>query len=314
MRKINESTLLIFTLTILAVSTVALAAGSQKKTSQHSTSRNESNWNWTHRDDDVKREVSIRGKVEFTDDYRDIKTISEGGLIRILDERGATSRRFEAVETSDGIKRSYWVNGQPQPINDEARAWLARMLEDAVVHGGYDARTRVKKILSERGPNGVLDEIAGIESDYVKKIYFDELAQSGSLDGASARRAIEMAGREMKSDYEKAGALMKLGENSLNDAATRNAFITAVGTMKSDYERGRVLSSLLKKNALDKDGLVLAVKTAAAFESDYEKAQVLIKIAAAAGGDQTVRDAVVETARTIKSDYERGRVLSTLFK
>lgn len=312
-RKIKLSILLTFILSTFAVS-AAFAGSPQKKTSELSTSRNNNHWTWTHRDNDSRREVNIRGTVEFTDNYRDIKSISEGGSVRVIDERGAMSRKFEAIETREGIKRSYWVNGQSQPISDEARAWVAEMLEDAVVQGGYDARARVKRILSERGPNAVLDEISVLKSDYVKKLYFDELSQSGSLDASTSRRAIEQAGREIKSDYEKASALIKLGENSLADAAARDAFIAALDSIKSDYERGRVLSSLLKKNSFDKDGLVLAAKSAASMSSDYEKAQVLIKLASASGGDRVVRDAVVETARTIKSDYERGRVLSAVFK
>ena len=294
--------------TIFVVTQIAFSKASPQ-TQERSIHQTESRWTWNHRDTETRLEVSIRGKVEFSDDYKDIKSITDDGSIRIIDERGGVTRKFEASATADGIKRTYWFEGREQPLNDDARAWLAKVLQDTVVQGGYDAKPRVKRILNERGPAGVLDEISNLKGDYVKKIYFEELIKSAQLDQKTSHRAIEQAGREIKSDYEKSNVLIKLGENYLADSRAHEAYLAALSTIRSDYERGRVLSSLLKKDNVSKESLVFAARSAAQMSSDYEKAQVLMKISAASAGDQAVGHAMLETARTIKSDYDKANVL-----
>jgi len=275
-----------------------------------SISQNENRWTWSHSDNGIKVEVSIRGKVEFGEDYKSIKTISEGSSIRIIDERNGTTRKFEATGTTGGIKQTYWVDGREQPLGDEARAWLAKLLEETIVQGGYDAGPRVRKILSERGPKGVLDEISKLRSDYVKRVYFEELAKASPLDATTLMRAIEQAGREISSDYEKATVLIKLGENPLAGNAIQTVYLNSLATIRSDYERGRVLSGLLKKADLNRDGLLVAVRATSEMTSDYEKSQALMKIAAASASDESVRAAIITAARTMKSDYEKANVLA----
>lgn len=99
-------------------------------------------WHWKHSDNGIGLEVKIRGQVEFTDDYSDIATISDGGSIVIIDERGGPARKFEAKATASGIQRNYWVNGATRQFDREASTWLAKVLDDTVRQGGYDAKPK----------------------------------------------------------------------------------------------------------------------------------------------------------------------------
>ena len=138
--------------------------------------------------------MTIHGEVEFEDDYSDVRGLkTDDSSIRILDERGGATRRFEVKVTSEGIKRSYSINGQSSPINDEARSWLKKVLKDTIVQGGYDAKPRVRRILAQSGPSGVLSEISTLKSDYVKRIYFDELLAQGNLDANTSRQVLRQA-------------------------------------------------------------------------------------------------------------------------
>lgn len=326
MTRIIKATSLLFLLTsIFALAYASTgstqAAGQSSKSTTHrerSITRvndGDDNWNWIHRDDSVRLEVNIRGKVEFTDDYTDIKGIPDGnGRIRVLDERGGTSRKFEAAVAADGLKRSYWVNGESRPFDNEARAWLAKVLNDTVRQGGYDARPRVQRILKERGPRGVLQEISQLKGDYVKRVYFDELIESGNLDEGMVRQALRQAAGEIKSDYEKAQLLIKMSENYLQNDSQRAIYLEGVNTIKSDYEKGRTLSALLKKGELSRENLSFLLKSVAAISSDYESAQLLIKIADTYSFDESSRAAYMEAVATISSDYEKGRVISAFLK
>ena len=324
MARIIKATSLLFFITLICAlvnaatasdqTTASQSSGSTTRTRRSVTQEND-NWNWIHKDDSVSLEVNIRGKVEFTDDYSDIKGINDdNGRIRIVDERGGMVRKFEATVTSDGLKRSYWVNGESRPFDGEARSWLAKVLNDTVRQGGYDARPRVQRILRERGPSGVLQEISQLKSDYVKRIYFDELIGGGNLDDETVRQTLRQANNEIKSDYEKAQLLIKMSENYLNNDSQRAIYLEGVNTISSDYEKGRTLAALLKKGDLGKESLFFLLKSAASISSDYETAQLLIKVAERFSFDDSARGAYMEAVATINSDYEKGRVLSAFLK
>ena len=279
------------------------------------TTKDNNTWNWTHSENGIKLSVTINGEVEFDDDYTDVKGLkTDDSSIRILDERGGVTRRFEAKLTSEGIKRSYSVNGQSSPVNDEARAWFKKVLNDTVRQGGYDAKPRVRRILVQSGPSGVLSEISTLKSDYVKRIYFDELLAQGNLDAATARQALSQAAREIKSDYEKAQLLIKMSANYVRDDQSREIYIEGVNSINSSYEKGRALSALLKQGNLSHENLLFTIKSAHNISSDYERAQLLIKIASGFPLDDRARAAYIEGVSSMSSDYEKGRVLSALLK
>ena len=291
------------------------AAASQSTTTQRTTTKNDNTWNWTHSDDGVRLSVTIHGEVEFEEDYSDVKGLkTDDSSIRILDERGGVTRRFEVKVTSEGIKRSYSVNGQSSPINDEGRAWLKKVLKDTVVQGGYDAKPRVRRILAQSGPSGVLSEISTLKSDYVKRIYFDELLAQGNLDAETSRQVLRQAAREIKSDYEKSQLLIKMSANYVRDDQSREIYIEGVNSINSSYEKGRALSALLKQGNLSHENVLFTIKSAHNISSDYERAQLLIKIAGAFPLDERARVAYLEGVSSMSSDYEKGRVLSALLK
>ena len=282
--------------------------------SQTSVTSNDNEWHWKHSENGIGLEVKIRGNVEFADDYSDITNISDGGSIVVTDDRGGTTRRFQAKAGPNGIQRTYSVNGASRQFDREASAWLAKVLDDTVRQGGYDAKPRVKRILRQSGPNGVLQEIFRLKGDYVKRIYFDELVENGNLDDQQVRQVLRRAAAEIKSDYEKAQLLIKMSQGHVTNDTQRGIYLEGVNTLHSDYEKGRALSAFVKKSEPAKDTLLLALRGAANINSDYEKAQFLIKVADAGSKDDAVRNALMDAARSIHSDHERGRVLSAVIK
>jgi hypothetical protein len=298
-----------------ASQTAETKSSAASKRIENSIRQDDNTWNWRHVDDGISLQVTIRGRVEFADDYSDIREVApEGSYVRIIDERGGASRRFEAQMTPDGLKRSYSVNGQSSPFNDEARAWLAKVLNDTVRQGGYDAKARVGRILKRGGASAVLAEIAELKGDYVKRVYFDELLAQGNLDQETARAVLREASRQIHSDYEKAQMLIKMSGGYLRDEQSRSIYIEGANTIRSDYEKGRALGALLKQGDVSGENLVFLIKSARNISSDYERAQLLIKIADAFALDESARDAYLEGIATIKSDYEKARVLSALLK
>jgi len=281
---------------------------------QTSTRSDENNWTWRHSDDAAKLEVVIRGHIEFADDYSDIASISDGGSIRVIDEKGGVTRKFEAKPTSGGVQRTYWVNGAARQFDQEGKIWLAKVLDDAVRQGGYDARQRVQRILKQSGPAAVLREISGLQSDYIKRIYFDELLNSGNLDDGTVRQVLHQAATQIHSDYEKAQLMVKLSEGYVANESQRAIYLEGVSTIHSDYEKGRVLAALLKKGNLSHENMLFALRAVTSISSDYERAQLLIKIADGFTLDEASRGEYLQAVATLRSDYEKSRVFGAFLK
>ena len=271
-------------------------------------------WTWQRSDDGWRREVKVIGRAEFREDYTDVQSLTEGSSLRVEERRsGQDTQRYEVRRGADGqLQRTYTVNGQPRAFDAEAQHWLAALLLVAVRQGGLDARTRVARLLRQRGPDGVLAEVAEIEGDYAKRIYYDELLKETSLSAGVRQKALRAAARDMRSDYERAQLLLHAADNFLRTDALVPTYFEAVDQIGSDYERRRVLTAVLHNATLSQTARRRLLQSAAAISSDYEKATLLITAAPAYTNDISLRAAFDVTVNTINSDHERGRVLKAV--
>jgi hypothetical protein len=270
---------------------------------------------WEQSDDELKVRVEIQGKAEFTEDYTNIGDVSEGGYVRIEEDRRGQSRRYEVRRSINGqLQRTYYLNGEARPMDQEARNWLAKIVLNAVRQSGIDADKRVQTIMRQRGVSGVLEEIALISGDYAKRIYFQALIKNGNLNTAALQSVLREAARQISSDYEQAQLLIGVAEVLTGKEAAMPAFFEATATIKSDYEHKRVLTALLKNNTPSREVLVQIAKSATGMSSDYEKANVLKSVAAVYLDDQELKTVFFQAVETIDSDYEHRGVLSALLK
>lgn len=227
---------------LLICAPLMIATSSQtqeKKTQRH-------NWNWVNSDDGKRIEVKVENKVEFNDDYSDVASVAEGGELFIYDSRGARKYRLIISGGSTGeLKRDYSVDGQTRQFDAEGREWLRKVLLDAVRQGGLDARNRVQQILKERGTRGLIDEMAYIKGDYVRRIYFEALLQASNVSNQDLKAALRNASSSIQSDYERAQLLMQVATVFLNNRELLADYLTAASKINSDYEKTRVLSAHL---------------------------------------------------------------------
>jgi hypothetical protein len=279
------------------------------------TSQRGSVWVWNREENGNSLELTVRGEVEFNDDYTEVKRVGNGGSLEIRETRGGTRKRLEIEAGKDGgLIVSYSVDGRSRPYDAEAKAWFAKVLDEAVTESGLNAGPRAQKILKERGTGGLLDEISRFRSDHVKHLYFQELFKSGSLDGRAAVRLSGIVAREMSSDHYKAQVLGGLPEQVLLDEAVRTAFLEASGTIRSDHYRAQTISTGLKSGRISKETLLLALKGVRGIGSDHYKTQVLLRVAEINLDESAIRSAYVEAAATIGSDHYRAQALLAVLK
>lgn len=315
----NKSSILKAILTFLlfaaigVLATKAIRSQSQKVNIPKDESTN--TMRWEHSDNGERFRMEIRGKAEFTEDYTNIQSISEGGYVRIEEDRNGQSRRLDIRRDANGqLQRIYSVNGENRPIDDAGRAWVGKIILEVVRQSAIDAEKRVQRILSKSGVRGVLDEIALVNSDYAQRHYFEALINVGNLNQADLQSVLKTAAQQISSDYEQAQLLIGVANQLIGKEAAASAFFEAANTIKSDYERKRVLTTVLKQGTQNRDVLVHVAKSAAAISSDYEKASVLKEVSGIYLDDPSLRTIYFQTVDAIQSDYEHRGVLSALLK
>ena len=269
-----------------------------------------------HSSDGYRRlQVASTGQIEFTDDERDILSISPGGHFVIQEKKGLTTRRLQIEPAPDGkLTRSYTYRGEPRNFDAEARAWFQNLLQGLIRDDGYGAAARAQRILQRQGPVAVLDEVSRIKRNHVKRLYIEELLKSGSLDVAVKQRMIRQASEEISSDGEKAALLRNLATHFWSDPTVHEGLIQSVNTVHSDGEKARFLSHLLEKpdtSAKDLDAILGVVE---GVSSDGEKSRLLQQVTSRYGSSDSVRMAFFRALNTVRSDGERRHTLSTFLR
>jgi beta-lactamase regulating signal transducer with metallopeptidase domain len=256
--------------------------------------------------------VKIDGAIEFTDDDRDVKSLSPGGHFRM--EEGTTwhSGRAYDVKADWGgnLTKTYSVGWSAKPLDSEGRAWLDHVLPQIIRDSGIGAAPRVARILRQGGPPAVITEIGLIHSDGSKRIYLEQLFAQATLNPQQLKDAAGLI-RGISSDGDKAQVLLTV-DGKYFTGELRPYLFEAVESINSDGDKRRVLSDIVNKDAGSTDTLVSAARAAKHISSDGDKAEVLIEMADAYRANDGVDMAYFEAVKSISSDGDHARVLSTL--
>lgn len=268
-------------------------------------------YSWT--EGSRRLEVNASGTVEFSDDDRDVKSLSPGGSFQVEESHLLvfTGRRYQVTADSSGrLSRAYFDHGHAVSLDSQGQAWLMGVMPEAIRRTGLGAAPRVQRILKQSGVAAVLSEVSRIPDDTAKRTYLEELVRRGNLSTEQLSSALLQA-RKIGSDEEKGEFLTNLAPYFLKDNL-REALFQAAGTIGSDEEHGRVLSELVKNDAGSRETLRLAARSAGRIGSDEEKAKVLVDIAERDKGNREVGRAIVSSANSVGSDEERHHILSVV--
>jgi hypothetical protein len=259
--------------------------------------------------------LELRADGEFTlrPDLSDVATLDRGGSVIVEERDGRTTRRVEVRSNGSGLERLYYVNGQRAEWSPEARAWLSNTLLAVERRTAFAASTRVPQILQARGPNGVLEEVSLMPSDYAKAAYLAVLLrQENNLDAGTLTRIVQQATREMTSDYYLAEVFTKVGSQRRADEGTWRAFADAAAGMKSDYYKAQVISKVLSRDQLDDATVATLLKATATINSDYYQAEILKTMSRKYAVTPQTRTYYLAALNRISSDYYRAEVLGLL--
>jgi len=256
--------------------------------------------------------VQMRGTAEFTDDDRDIKSLSPGGFVRVQEGNWVSPERVYEVRAdwAGKLSRTYEVDGSPKQMNSSAQAWVASAMLYMIRESGVGAAARVQRILRTGGPDAVLAEVGQINSDGSKRSYLQELVMHGHLNDDQLRDALRSA-RRISSDGDKCQFLIDVADQYLRPNL-REPWFSVVYTISSDGDKRRALENALRQDAGSAETLVLASKGAGSISSDGDKAQILTEVAE--DYKPEARQAWFRAANSISSDGDRAHALSILLR
>lgn len=123
--------------------------------------------------------VNYRGAVEMTPDLQDVRSVPEGGHVRITVKRGKTVLRYTVDRAPDGTcLRQFLVDGKEADLSDEdVQERLDDIMEEVCEHTALGARSRVARILRREGIDGVVEAIDDLDGGFVRRRYIEETLQ-----------------------------------------------------------------------------------------------------------------------------------------
>jgi beta-lactamase regulating signal transducer with metallopeptidase domain len=271
----------------------------------------ESHTEMTTRNGLTSLSVKIDGVIEFTDDDRDVKSLSPGGHFRMEEGSLFSGRTYDVKADSAGnLTKTYSVGWSAKPLDSEGRAWLERLLPQMIRDSGFGAGPRVSRILHQGGPQAVINEIGLIHSDGSKRVYLEQLFSQVTLSTEQLRVAAKLI-RGISSDGDKAQVLINVDGRYFTPEVRPNLF-EAVESISSDGDKRRVLSDIVKKDAGSIDTLLSAARAAKHISSDGDKAEVLIEMTNSGHDRGGLGMAYFDAVKSISSDGDHARVLSTI--
>jgi beta-lactamase regulating signal transducer with metallopeptidase domain len=257
--------------------------------------------------------VKIDGAIEFTDDDRDVKSLSPNGHFRLEEGSWLSGRGYDVKADATGnLTKTYSVGRTLKPLDDEGHAWLGRLLPQVIRDTGIGAGPRVARILRQGGPPAVIAEIGLIHSDGSRRIYLEQLFSQATLNTEQLKDSAKLI-RGISSDGDKAQVVITVDEKYFS-GDLRPYLFDAAESIHSDGDKRRVLSDIVKKDAGNTESLVRAARTARHISSDGDKAEVLVEIADPYRASDELHMVYFEAVDSISSDGDRARVLSKLLE
>ena len=255
--------------------------------------------------------VKIDGAIEFTDDDRDVKSLSPRGHFRMEEGTWLSGRVYDVNADSAGnLTKTYLVGSSVKPLDSEGRAWLEHLLPQMIRDSGMGAGPRVARILRQGGPQAVITEIGLIHSDGSKRTYLEQLYSQAILNTGQLKEAARLI-RGISSDGDKAQVLVDVDGKYFTGELRPNLF-EAVESISSDGDKRRVLSDIVKKDGGNADTLLSVARATEHISSDGDKAEVLIEMANPYRANGGIGMAYFEAVKSVSSDGDHARVLSAL--
>lgn len=292
--------------------------------------------------------VEYRGKIEITDDDKDIKNMSDDGYLEISKTVFGSKRSVVIEAQANGkIKKEYYEGRTEKAWEPGGKTWLAEILPEVVRTTTLCAESRVTRFFKQGGTTAVLNEMDKMDSDYVRSAYANLLMKqpvqvkdyaviinkvaektdsdhymteflknhtAKFLQNKEATTALFSATSRMDSDHYKTVVIKEALKGQTTSPENVKIILQAAGQMDSDHYISEVLTSLLRQKNITDEVISEIINTTQSIESDHYKTVVLTSAMDKPGLSATSYKRVVESVKTIESDHYIAQVLKKLLE
>ncbi|MEZ4703357.1 MAG: hypothetical protein R2834_23710 [Rhodothermales bacterium] len=251
-----------------------------------------------------KLDITYSGEIHLNDDDTDIRSISSGGYIDILENTRRDDRRLRIEPGSGGrLVYSYRLNGKTTDWAEADRAWYATMIL-RIARAGIDAEARAERF-TRRGANALLDEVEAIGSSGVKTTYMLVLFDKARLSTDELVRAARVA-QEIPSSGDRTRVLIASAEQSLGAFDAIMPYFDAIRSIPSSGDKTKALVYLAERKMLEeKAAYHAALQAGASIPSSGDRANFLVSLADSRDLDAEYLDVV----STVPSSGDKTKVL-----
>jgi hypothetical protein len=203
---------------------------------------------------------------------------------------------------------------EEQPTGAQLVALLAA---GTSIDSDFEARLLLQHVVA-RVPNtpeatmAYLDVMNNIDSDFEMRLALSPMVSRVELADDLVARSIEVAGREINSDFELRILLTAAAPRVGTSDVLARAYTSAATSINSDFEHRLALMVLAADGELTPEGWRLLLESARDIGSDFECATLLQTVARQLPRDDTVVAAYRATLNTIDGDFERQRAAAAL--
>ncbi|HNP06338.1 MAG TPA: hypothetical protein PKN99_01870 [Cyclobacteriaceae bacterium] len=254
-------------------------------------------------------DVELRGKIELTDDDKDIKSMSPDGYLEVKKTVFGSRRTLIVSPEENGLKKEYYEGRTKVPFEPAGRVWMAEVLPELVRSTTIGAESRVDRFFKKGGPPAVLSEIDRLASNYVKSHYANLLMKQ-AIKPSDYSRVIDHIAGTLNSNYYLAGFLKNNMSKFVKSNDALEAAFRATNEMDSDHYKTEVIKTGLESEFITNNAVKIIMKSAGSMDSDHYKTEVLTSLLRKENLDDEIIGEMINTSKTIDSDYYRSVVLN----
>ena len=253
--------------------------------------------------------LEFEGDIRVSDDDRDIVSISRGGYFEVSKSAFGSKRRI-VIESdgSGGLDKAYFVGSRRQAFEPEGKKWLAEVLPEVVRTTTFAAASRVDRFYRKGGTEAVIDEIEELESEYVRRHYFDLLLEK-DLSGQEVVKTIEAAGELIGSDHYLSEFLKGNQRAFLKSEQTTSAFLRAAKSIGSDHYMTEVLKRAIDDSDVSEAQMIQVLEVAEDIGSDHYLSVLLKKVIDERKLSTRTVNELIRLTGEIASDHYKTEVL-----
>jgi hypothetical protein len=215
-------------------------------------------------------EIKYSGKIEFSDDEISVKSISPGGHIDFRQN----DKKIIAESNKEGMISYRISDGDNKlPLDSNGKKFITEMVKE-MISLGIDARERMERIYKNGGNRALINELANLKNDDVKRMYFEYILKSDSLSYIDLNVLTKKISSSFGSDNDKEQILKKITTERLNDSVIAYSYMQVVESFNDDYTKTYALKSIIAAPSA-KELFPQIMKIISGFRDENEKTKLL---------------------------------------